>query len=108
MNANPDRNNPPTTFANLRVALGVGVAMILMGSTSPAVLASDASGDTLSPGEIFRKAQEKYASLTSYSDEGKTVATVNGMTITTAFSIRLARPNLYRIEWDQNNDVDPR
>jgi outer membrane lipoprotein-sorting protein len=86
------------------LALGIASAMMLAGSASTVALGSDASGDTLSPGEIFKKAQEKYASLTSYSDEGKAVATINGMTITTAFNIRLARPNLYRIEWDQNND----
>jgi len=51
--------------------------------------------------KFFKKSQEKYASLTSYSDEGQTVATLNGSTITTKFTIRLARPNLYQIEWEQ-------
>lgn len=69
--------------------------------SGPVVAKSGGAGDNLSPGEIFKNAQEKYASLTSYSDEGKTVAVLNGMTLTTTFAIRLARPNLYRIEWEQ-------
>jgi hypothetical protein len=104
MNTNPDRNISRTAFAKLKLALRIGAAMILVGSTSTVVLSSDASGNKLSPSEIFKKAQEAYASLTSYSDEGKTVAILNGITITTTFSIRLARPNLYRIEWEQNDD----
>jgi len=65
------------------------------------ILSSDLAADKLPPGEIIKRAREKYASLTSYSDEGTTVATLNGSTITTAFTIRLARPNLYRINWEQ-------
>ncbi|MBW8864111.1 MAG: hypothetical protein JF609_04155 [Verrucomicrobia bacterium] len=42
---------------------------------------------------------ENYASLASYSDEGRIVATLNGNTSTTTFTTRLARSNFYRIEW---------
>jgi outer membrane lipoprotein-sorting protein len=59
---------------------------------------------SLSPGEIFEKAREAYAALTSYTDKGTSVASLNGLTITTTFTIKLARPNLYRIEWVQTND----
>jgi hypothetical protein len=52
----------------------------------------------------LKTAQEKYASLTSYSDEGKIVATLNGTTITHTFTIKLGRPNLYRIEWEQSSE----
>src|SRR5271167_3462364 len=58
----------------------------------------------LSPEEIFKKAREAYAALSSYTDQGTVVATLNGLTITTTFKIKLARPNLYRIEWVQTND----
>jgi outer membrane lipoprotein-sorting protein len=58
----------------------------------------------LSAGEIFYKARDAYAALTSYSDQGTTVASLNGLTITTTFTIKLARPNLYRIGWVQTND----
>jgi len=104
MNTISDQNITRAAFTKLKLALRIGAATILVGCTSTVALSSEASGDNLAPSEIFNKAQEKYASLTSYSDEGKTVATLNGMTITTTFSIRLARPNFYRIEWEQSND----
>ncbi len=68
------------------------------------VVSSGEPANALSPGDIFKKAGEAYAALTSYTDQGTTVATLNGLTITTNFTIKLARPNLYCIEWVQTND----
>jgi len=79
--------------SKLKLALCIGAAALLLGCKKAAVVSS---------GEIFKNAQDKYAALTSYSDEGETVAIVNGTTITTTFSIKLARPNLYRIAWEQS------
>jgi outer membrane lipoprotein-sorting protein len=70
----------------------------------PVDLGVDSVKTSLNAGEIFYKARAAYAALTSYTDQGKTVASLNGLTITTAFNIKLARPNLYRIEWVQTND----
>lgn len=93
------------TYAKLKLALGITVGTLLAGGAATVALSGGSgSGDALSAGEVFKKAQEKYASLTSYSDEGKTVATLNSTTITHTFTIRLARPNLYRIEWKQNSE----
>jgi hypothetical protein len=64
-------------------------------------LSKDTASDDLSSSQIFQKAQANYASLTSYSDEGRVVATMSDTTITTSFTIRLARPNYYRVEWEQ-------
>jgi outer membrane lipoprotein-sorting protein len=89
------------TYAKLKLALGISAAIMLAGGATTVILSSDRISNDLPSSEIFKRAQEKYASLISYSDEGKTVATVNGMTLTTTFTIRLARPNLYRIEWEQ-------
>ena len=90
------------TCAKLKLAIGISAGILLAGGAATVALSGGSeSGDGLSPGEIFKKAQETYASLTSYSDGGKTVAALNGMTFTTTFTIRLARPNLYRIEWEQ-------
>jgi len=77
---------------------------VLVGGATTVALSSDRAGDNAVTGEIFKNAQEKYASMTSYSDEGQTVATVSGSTLTTTFIIKLARPNLYRIEWQQKNE----
>jgi len=80
----------------------VALVILLAGGFPASVFSGDAGPDNLSPAEIFKRAQDKYASLSSYSDEGKVVCTLNGMNITTAFTIRLARPDLYRIEWNQS------
>jgi RNA polymerase sigma factor (sigma-70 family) len=53
----------------------------------------------LSSAQILKKAQETYASLSSYSDTGKIISETVDYSLTNSFSIRLARPNLYRIEW---------
>jgi outer membrane lipoprotein-sorting protein len=87
--------------AKLKLAFGISAAIILVGGTTMVVLRSHLAGDNLPPDAIIKRAQEKYASLTSYSDEGRTVATLSGTTIITTFKIRLARPNLYRIDWEQ-------
>ncbi len=97
----PSRYFATTVFAKLKSALRIGAMIVLAGSVTTTVRADDAPSHQLSTGEIFKKAQEKYASLTSYVDEGKVVSTVNGTTITTAFTTRLARTNLYRVEWEQ-------
>ena len=89
------------TCATIKSALHISVAIMLVSGATTAVRANDAAGDNLSPGQIFKKAQENYASLSSYSDEWKIVATMNDTTTTTTFTIRLARTNFYQIEWEQ-------
>jgi len=75
------------------------MCLLAVGSTQ-ILRAQDASQQQLTKEEIFQKSKAAYGALTSYSDEGKTVATLNGLTITHDFSIRLSRPNLYRIAWE--------
>ena len=89
------------TYAKLKLAAGIGAGIILAGGATTVVFSSGGTGTDLAAGEILKQAQEKYASLTSYSDEGKTVATINGTTLTTTFSIKLARPGFYLIQWEQ-------
>jgi outer membrane lipoprotein-sorting protein len=89
------------TYAKLKLAAGIGAGIILAGGATTVGFSSGGTGTDLAAGEILKQAQEKYASLTSYSDEGKTVATINGRTFTTTFSIKLARPGFYLIEWEQ-------
>ncbi len=91
-------------YAKLKLALYIGAAIVLAGGATTVVLSSDGAGDNAAAGEIFKNARERYASMTSYSDEGQTVATLNGSTITTKFTIKLTRPNLYLIEWQQKNE----
>ena len=89
------------TYAKLKLALYIGAAIVVAGGATTVVLSSNGVGGNAAAAEIFKNAREKYASMTSYSDEGQTVATLSGSTITTTFAIKLSRPNLYRIEWQQ-------
>ena len=90
------------TYAKLKLAAGIAVGIILAGGAVKLAISQTVGGE-LAPGDIFKNAQVKYALLTSYSDEGKTVATLSGTTITTKFTIKLARPNLYRVDWQQSS-----
>ena len=88
---------------NSKLIFSVSVAFLLATNAPTNVLASDSDGESLVPEQIFKKTQESYASMIRYSDEGKVVTTLNGDTITTIFTIRLARMNFYRIEWIRNS-----
>jgi RNA polymerase sigma factor (sigma-70 family) len=92
------------TYAKLKLAIGITAGILLAGGAATVVFSSDGTDDNLQTSEIFKKAQDTYSALTSYSDEGQTVATLNGSTFTTTFTIKLARPNLYLIEWQQKNE----
>jgi outer membrane lipoprotein-sorting protein len=89
------------TRLKMKSALVASMAALVAVGTATIAISQTTGGEKLTRTEIFQRAQDAYASLSSYSDEGKTVATLNGMTFTTTFIIRLARPNLYRIKWEQ-------
>ncbi|HUC85334.1 MAG TPA: hypothetical protein VL970_09100 [Candidatus Acidoferrales bacterium] len=75
---------------------GICVALLLASSGTP-VFANDAVGN-LPTIQVFKKVKENYASMVTYSDEGKVVSSMNGDSVI-HFSTRLARTNFYLIEW---------
>jgi outer membrane lipoprotein-sorting protein len=102
---------------------GVMTALLMVGMVKTA-RSDNKPADNLSPEEIFKKAQDTYDSMTSYSDKGKTVVInksmlhlplphwdtntstltvthLNDVTFITTFTTKLARPSLYRIEWEE-------
>lgn len=82
--------------------VGLSVVAILVCDPAVLVFSNDTSADILSPYQIFQKVQENYAQLSSYSDEGQIIMAIDGTTSTAAgFTIRLARPGFYQIEWSQ-------
>src|SRR6266404_3502832 len=68
-------------------------------------------GEETDPGEILKKVIATYDSLAAYSSEGTIVSdadTAAGkMKIESSFSIKLKKPNLYLIQWDQKNSMMP-
>ncbi len=92
------------TWIKIKFAAGVGAGILLTGgAVTVAIAQTVGSNDGWTAQEIMAKSQAAYAALTSYSDEGKTVSSIGTTTVAPhTFSIKLARPNLYRVEWDQN------
>jgi outer membrane lipoprotein-sorting protein len=90
-------------YAKFKWPRGLSLAILLATGATSVVFSSDAAGDGLSSSQILQKVLENYASLASYSDEGKVVVIMGGTTNSSDFTIRLARMNLYRIEWQQNS-----
>ena len=74
----------------------VGVAAIVaVSQTQP--------GGQSKAAEVHKKAQAAYASLSSYSDDGTYFFASDPMTVTATFSVKLARPYLYRIQYARLN-----
>jgi hypothetical protein len=91
-----------------KLGLVLGASMMLLLAVGPSMVAHAQDGPQrdITKEEIFQKSKAAYAALTTYSDEGKSVATLNGLTITHAFTIRLSRPNLYHIGWQIRTSSD--
>jgi hypothetical protein len=90
--------------SKLNLAFGFSIGAMLVCDPATVALSNDTPVGTLTPNQIFEKVQENYASLSSYSDEGQIVETMDDTVTTTGFIIRLARTNFYRIEWDQRSE----
>jgi len=87
------------THAKLKLAIGITAGILLVGGATTMVISQTTGGDKLTPQEIAKQSQDAYAAMTSYSDSGTVVMTeIAGKNIKTTFNIRLARPNLYRID----------
>ncbi|HTY88131.1 MAG TPA: hypothetical protein VMB80_11745 [Candidatus Acidoferrum sp.] len=88
-------------------ALGRLCVAILLASNATSVgLAGETNSDELSTAQIFKKVQETYDAMTSYSDEGRVVAAVDGDATVTFifFTTRLTRPDFYLIEWNRTGE----
>lgn len=90
-------------YPKSKLFFGISAAILLVTGATTMVLSSDAAGEELSPGQIFKQTQEAYALMASYGDEGQIVTIRGDTTNTTVFNIRLARTNFYRIEWEQHS-----
>jgi hypothetical protein len=69
------------------------------------------SADENDPVSIFKKTVAAYGALDTYSDEGKVdsdiISSFANIKQETTFSIKLKRPNMYSIQWDQKNGAMP-
>lgn len=95
------------TWLKIKFALRAGAVALFAGGAATLAVAqtntNPSTGDKPDAAEIVAQSRAAYAALTSYSDEGKTVATIGPNKVApTTYAIKLARPNLYRIDWAQD------
>lgn len=86
-------------WVKFKFALGLGAAILLAGGAVTIALsdkAADSNTGNLTPLEVLKKIQAKYASLSSYSSTGYRVFD-NGR-FTNNFSLKLKRANLYLVK----------
>jgi outer membrane lipoprotein-sorting protein len=93
----------PSLIFVLKLVSIVGMLTMLTDDSTQAV-AGQTVRHNLSASQIFQESREVYASLSTYSDQGQVVAVTGLGSATNTFTIRLARPNFYRIEWVQQSD----
>jgi len=92
------------TWLKFKYAMSVGTVALLAGGVVTVAISQPSNGGRLGAPEIIKRSQAAYAALSSYSDEGQTVGTVGTAQVAPQkYSIKLARPNLYRIEWTQDS-----
>jgi outer membrane lipoprotein-sorting protein len=79
------------------------VAALAAGGAATVAVSQISDGGKPTVQEIIRQSQDAYAALTSYSDEGETISSIGTNPVAPhTFTIKLARPNLYRVEWKQD------
>ena len=93
------------TKAQTAIAVGVGVLLATTAATTVVVVRQNEARyrDHLTPPQIIRHSQQAYAALTSYSDEGTIHSSIGTTKVPPyTFTIKLARPNLFHVEWTQD------
>ena len=91
-------------WTKMKTAMVGAVTALFAGGVTMVVVLQTGSGDKLTPHEIVKQAQDAYAALSSYSDNGMVGMDAAGYAVTTKFSIRLQRPNQYLINWTQTSN----
>ena len=91
------------TWLKLKFAVGLGAIALVVGGAATVAVSQTHNSTGPSAQEIVRRSEQAYAALSSYSDEGSTLTIIASNEVPThSFSIKLARPNFYRIAWQEN------
>ena len=88
-----------------KLSITAGVALMLLAGNSATVAVAQSGAGELSASDIMAKTRAAYAALTSYCDDGKAVNEFSGKKLRLTFSLRLERPNSYRIDWTQETGL---
>ncbi len=91
-------------WLKLKFVGSVGAIVLLAGGAATVAISQTSNPTGPSAQEIVQRSQDAYAALSSYCDEGTSVATIGTTKVAPhTFSIKLARPNLYRVDWAQDS-----
>ena len=91
-------------WLKLKFVGSVGAIVLLAGGAATVAISQTSNPTDPSAQEIVQRSRDAYAALSSYCDEGISTATVGDNKVApNTFSIKLARPNLYRVEWAQDS-----
>jgi len=87
-----------------KITFVAGVVLLVAGGVAVVSISQTSAHEELSAQEIAQQTQDTYDALSSYSDVGTVIAEVNGFHKKTEFSVRLLRPDSYRVDWIQTTD----
>ncbi len=91
------------TWLKFKFAIVLGTTLLLGAGVATIAVSQMQDYSGVTPQQILTQSQNAYAALTSYSDDGKVIATIGTTKVPPhAFTIQLARPNLYRVKWVQD------
>jgi RNA polymerase sigma factor (sigma-70 family) len=88
-------------WANFKMAAAIGVAVLGVAGVAVTVALKSPGSDSRAV-EILNQTRQKYASLSSYSSTGETTTVTGDRTETASFTLRLGRPQLYHLEYEQS------
>jgi RNA polymerase sigma factor (sigma-70 family) len=90
-------------WLKIRFVAGVGAIALIAAGVATVAISQTSNPTEPSAQEIIKRSQETYAALSSYCDDGTSFGDVGGRDIApNRFSIKLSRPNLYRIDWTRD------
>jgi RNA polymerase sigma factor (sigma-70 family) len=88
-------------WLKVKTAAVVAAGVLIAAGTTTWVI-SAASHQDLDPQTIFTQTARKYASLSSYASTGNTVEIIDNKRLTTSFTMKLGRTDLYSVEYEQH------
>lgn len=100
-------------WTKIKAAVAIGLALFAAAGTTVVVVKTVAApGNGISPRQILKVSAATYAAMKSYRCTGQEISEIEGVPAdskfrsqtgpqSSTFKIQLARPNLYRIEWEQ-------
>src|ERR1700744_5645525 len=90
-------------YPKFKSIIAIGMGSLLAGALVTTAFSEESSdSQSLSKEQIFKNVKKAYADLSTYTDVGQVSITVDASTRVTRFMTKLAKPDMYLIEWTRN------